>query len=70
MSFGFDIKPHLMMRLQSLSLGNVEYPLFTITLKTILTQSDGTCKGHMYGSNRIVQSYLYQTELFMLDKIT
>ena len=35
-----DTKLHLMLRLQSWSLGNLEYPFITITLRSTLTQSD------------------------------
>ena len=48
---------HLMVRLQSWSLGNVKYPFITIIPRFILTGSDNTYEGPIYKSNRTVQSF-------------
>ena len=50
---------HLMMRLYFWSLGNVEYPFITLTLRTTLSQSGSTWSGHIYG-------YFYEGLLFIL----
>ena len=39
----YDIKLHLMVRLYSLSLGNVDYFFITFTLKSTLNQSSSIC---------------------------
>ena len=39
----YNIELYLMVRLQSWSLENVEYPFFTITLRSTLTQNGSTC---------------------------
>ena len=51
-----DIKLHLIARLQSWSLGNVEISVITIILRSTSTQGCCTCYHPIYGSNRTVQS--------------
>ena len=41
-SWVYDIKLHLMVRLQSWSVGKLEYPFITITLRFTLTRSGST----------------------------
>ena len=54
-------------------LGNVEY-FIIINLRVILSHSSITCKGPIYGLNRIIQSftrdYQYYIELLMLNSNT
>ena len=46
---GYDnIKLHLMVRLQSWSLGNAEYPFINITSKSTWTQNGITCEGGLF----------------------
>ena len=69
---GYDIKLHLILRLQSLSLGNVEYPFITITLRSTLTMSRNTCWGYICWSNQTVHSFIqdyfwYPIDLFRVN---
>ena len=48
---------HLMVRLQSWSLGNMEYPFINITPKSTLTWGGSTCNGSLYYSNKTFQLF-------------
>ena len=52
---GYAINLHLGVRLQSWSMGNVEYPFIAMTLRSTPTQNASTCQGAIYGLNRTVQ---------------
>ena len=53
----YDIKLYLMVRSQSLSLGNVKYLFIIFALRFILTRSGSISQGPDYGSNKTVQSF-------------
>ena len=53
----YNTKAHLIVRLQSWILGDVEYLFIAITLRSSLTLSDRTSSSPMYRSNRTVQSF-------------
>ena len=65
----YDIKLHLMMRLQSWILGKVEHFFNPITPRSTLTQLSSVCNGPISGSNRTVQPFAKDDYYYKLLEI-